>query len=129
MTRVGHASVRAASALHVTQASERRKSRHYFFNVPNWARKIGCPTDSNEALGTNYDRAVLRAEKILLPAFDSWRTGGEDADPVSVGVVVGTLDWMFHEYRQNVKSQKTAKRLQPLSSSLVNAGCTRPASR
>jgi hypothetical protein len=29
-------------------------------------------------------------------------------------VVIGTLDWMFHEYRQTWK-QKTAKRLQPLS--------------
>jgi hypothetical protein len=85
----------------------------YFFNVPNWARKIGCPI-TNEALGTDYDRAVLRTEKILLPAFDSWRTGGDDADPVRIGVVVGTLDWMFHEYRRTW-SQKTAKRLQPLS--------------
>jgi hypothetical protein len=83
-----------------------------FFNVPIWARKMGCPM-SNEALGTDYDRAVLRAEKILLPAFDSWRTGGEDAN-LGIGVVVGTLDWMFHEYRRTW-SQKTAKRLQPLS--------------
>jgi hypothetical protein len=29
-------------------------------------------------------------------------------------VVIGTLDWMFHEYRRTWK-QKTAKRLQPLS--------------
>ena len=68
----------------------------------------------NEPLGTDYDRAVLRAEKILLPAFDRWRTGGEDGNFVGIGVVVGTLDWMFHEYRQTW-SQKTAKRLQPLS--------------
>jgi hypothetical protein len=67
----------------------------------------------NEPLGTDYDRAVQRVERILLPAFDSWRTGGEDATSV-VGVVVGTLDWMFHEYRRTW-SQKTAKRLQPLS--------------
>jgi hypothetical protein len=85
----------------------------HFFNVPSWARKRGCPI-SNEALGTDYDRAVLRAEKILLPAFDSWRTGGDDANPIEVGVVAGTLDWMFHEYRRTW-SQKTAKRLQPLS--------------
>jgi hypothetical protein len=51
-------------------------------------------------------------ERILLPAFDSWRSGGEDATSV-VGIVVGTLDWMFHEYRQTW-SQKTAKRLQAL---------------
>ena len=84
----------------------------YFFNVPSWARKRGCPLQ-NEPLGADYDRAVQRVERILLPAFDSWRSGGEDATSV-VGVVVGTLDWMFHEYRQTW-SQKTAKRLQALS--------------
>lgn len=29
----------------------------------------------NEPLGADYDLAVQRAEKILLPAFDSWLTG------------------------------------------------------
>ncbi|MDH2385470.1 hypothetical protein [Bradyrhizobium sp. CER78] len=85
----------------------------YFFNIPMWARKRGCSIE-NEALGTDYSRAVTRAEQILLPAFDSWRTGGEDAKPTHTGVVVGTLDWMFHLYRQTW-SQPTAKRLQPLS--------------
>jgi hypothetical protein len=84
----------------------------YFFNVPTWARKKGC-TISNEPLGTDYDLAVQRAEKILLPAFDSWRTGGDDANP-AVGVVVGTLDWMFHEYRKTW-SNPTPKRLKGLS--------------
>jgi hypothetical protein len=84
----------------------------YFFNVPTWARKKGC-TISNEPLGTDYDLAVQRAEKILLPAFDSWRTGGDDANP-AVGVVIGTLDWMFHQYRQTW-SKPTAKRLKGLS--------------
>jgi hypothetical protein len=64
-----------------------------------WARKGGCSI-ANEALGTDYKRAVTRAEQILLPAFDSWRTGGEDANPIGIGVVAGTLDWMFHLYRQ-----------------------------
>jgi hypothetical protein len=84
----------------------------YFFNVPTWARKRDC-TVPNEALGTDYDSAVQRVEKILLPAFDSWRTGGEDAAP-TVGVVPGTLDWMFHKYRQTW-SQPTARRPKPLS--------------
>lgn len=70
----------------------------YFFNIPSWARTRGCPLQ-NEPLGADHDRAVQRVERILLPAFDSWRTGGEDATSL-VGVVVGTLDWMFHEYRQ-----------------------------
>ena len=113
MTRVGR------SVLRLPRYTLRKRlkggSLGYFFNVPNWARKMGCPM-TNEALGTDYDRAVLRAEKILLPAFDSWRTGGEDASPVGIGVVVGTLDWMFHRVSAEAfRSQKTAKRLQPLS--------------
>ena len=44
----------------------------YYFNVPIWARKAGCPVQ-NEPLGTEYEAAVQRAETVLLPAFDSWR--------------------------------------------------------
>ena len=40
--------------------------RGYYFNVPTWARRKGC-TISNEALGTDYDIAVRRVEKVLLP--------------------------------------------------------------
>jgi hypothetical protein len=86
--------------------------RGYYFNVPTWARRKGC-TIRNEPLGTDYDIAVRRVEKVLLPAFDSWRTGGEDATP-ALGVVVGTLGWMFHEYRRTW-SQPSAKRLKALS--------------
>ena len=68
----------------------------YFFNVPMWARKAGCPV-KNEPLGANHDAAVQRAENILLPAFDAWRTGG---DAVTTTVARnGTLDWVFSEYR------------------------------
>jgi hypothetical protein len=83
----------------------------YFFDVPTWAREKGCPV-TNEPLGSDYDLAVQRSERILLPAFDSWLRGGDDGNPIGVGVVIGTLDWMFHEYRRTWK-QKTAKRLQP----------------
>jgi hypothetical protein len=71
----------------------------YFFNLPMWARKSGCPI-KNEALGTDYEAAVQRAEKVLLKAFDSWRTGGaSDAPPAQKIAKVGTLDWVFAEYR------------------------------
>jgi len=76
----------------------------YFFDLPTWARERGCSVE-NEPLGTDYDLAVQRAETILLPAFDSWLRDGDDANPVGIGVVIGTLEW----------KQKTAKRLQPLS--------------
>jgi hypothetical protein len=85
----------------------------HFFQVPYWSRKKGCPVES-EPLGVDYDAAVERAEKILLPAFDSWRSGGDDAKP-GVGVVHGTLDWMFNEFRPTW-CQATAKRTRPLSS-------------
>ena len=40
----------------------------YFFNVPTWARRSGCPV-KNEPLGTDYAAAVERAETVLLPAL------------------------------------------------------------
>ena len=70
----------------------------YFFNVPMWARKAGCPV-KNEPLGANHDAAVQRAETILLPAFDAWRSGGTDA--VATVARAGTLDWVFAEYRSD----------------------------
>jgi hypothetical protein len=83
----------------------------YFFNVPMWARRKGC-TVQNDALGTDYEAARRRAEQVLLPAFDSWLSGGEDG---SIDFVVpGTLEWLFNEFRKTW-SQPTAKRLKPLS--------------
>ena len=66
----------------------------YFFNVPMWARKAGCPLQ-NEPLGTDYETAVARAETVLLPAFDAWRTGGASEAPTLAVAAVGTLDWMI----------------------------------
>ena len=40
--------------------------RGFYFNVPMWARKAGCPV-RNEPLGTDYEAAVQRAETMLLP--------------------------------------------------------------
>ena len=76
----------------------------YFFNVPTWARKAGCPM-KNEALGTDYDAAVARAENVLLRAFDSWRTGG-DSDGVPPVAAPGTLDWVIAEYRADRRFTK-----------------------
>jgi hypothetical protein len=85
----------------------------YFFNVPLWARKEGCPIE-NEALGTSYDSAVDRAERVLLPAFDDWRTGGKPDPTTNVGIVPETLDWLFHEWRQTW-NQGSMKRVGPMS--------------
>ena len=75
----------------------------YFFNAPMWARKAGCPV-RNEPLGTDYAAAVERAETVLLPAFDAWRTG--DADGKAIGAAAGTLDWIFAEYRADRRFTK-----------------------
>jgi hypothetical protein len=66
----------------------------YFFNVPMWARKAGCPV-RNEPLGNNYEAAMQRAETVLLPAFDQWLGGGK----VKPTTLPYTLDWLFAEYR------------------------------
>jgi hypothetical protein len=50
----------------------------YFFHVPSWAKKAGCTVQS-APLGADYNAAVSRAETIFLPAFDTWRTGGDAA--------------------------------------------------
>jgi hypothetical protein len=77
----------------------------HFFNVPTWARQAGCPV-KNEALGVDYEAAVRRVETVLLPAFDSWRTGGSsDASAVDVAAH-GTLDWAFAEYRADRRYTK-----------------------
>ncbi|MGC2785183.1 MAG: hypothetical protein WA397_15415 [Roseiarcus sp.] len=76
----------------------------HFFNPPTWARRAGCPVAS-EALGVDYDAAVKRAENVLLPAFDSWRSGGA-SDKVESLAKAGTLDWVFAEYRTDRRFTK-----------------------
>jgi hypothetical protein len=76
----------------------------YFFHVPTWASNAGCTVHS-ERLGTDYSTAVSRAETILLPAFDAWRTGGADAKPTSAAQP-DTLDWVFAEYRADRRYSK-----------------------
>jgi hypothetical protein len=73
----------------------------YFFEPPTWARKQGCALAA-EALGQNYDAAITRAEMVLLPAFDSWRTEGlSDLGPI--GVARGSFDWLVLEFKKQQK--------------------------
>ena len=69
----------------------------YYFNPPSWARKAGCPVKS-ENLGPDYDAAVQRAETVLLPAFDSWRSGGVADNMIEGPAKVGSLDWLYAEF-------------------------------
>ncbi|WP_271575134.1 hypothetical protein [Bradyrhizobium sp. CCBAU 11361] len=77
----------------------------HFFHVPTWAKRTGCPLHS-EALGLDYAAAVKRAEEILLPAFDAWRTGDTSTATTPAIAAVGTLDWMFAEYRADRRYSK-----------------------
>lgn len=77
----------------------------YFFHVPSWAKKAGCAVHS-ERLGTDYQTAVSRAETLLLPAFDAWRTGSSAPAALSSISTFGTLDWIFAEYRSDRRYTK-----------------------
>jgi hypothetical protein len=70
----------------------------HFFHVPTWAKRAGCPLHS-EALGLDHAAAVQRAENILLPAFDAWRSGDTKTETTPAVAMAGTLDWLFAEYR------------------------------
>src|SRR5205085_2501332 len=75
------------------------RSWAYFFEPPTWARKAGC-TIQAEALGNDYESARDRAESVLLPAFDSWRTGGL-SDLTSRRSLPGTFDWLVTVFREH----------------------------
>lgn len=77
----------------------------HYWHTPKWAKDADCPID-NEALGLDYAAAVKRAEEILLPAFDAWRTGDTKTATTPAIAAAGTLDWMFAEYRADRRYTK-----------------------
>ena len=79
--------------------------RAYFFHVPTWAKRAGC-TFHSEALGLDYSAAVKRAEEILLPAFDAWRSGDTKTAAAPAVAKPETLDWVFAEYRADRRYTK-----------------------
>ena len=73
----------------------------YFFEPPTWAHKQSCPVKA-EALGAERVAAVARAENVLLPAFDSWRSRGL-TDMVPAFPVPGTFDWLAGVFKTHQK--------------------------
>ena len=73
----------------------------YFFEPPTWARKQSCPVKA-EALGAEPVAAIERAENVLLPAFDSWRSRGL-TDMVPAFPVPGTFDWLVCVFKAHQK--------------------------
>jgi hypothetical protein len=84
----------------------------YFFEPPSWAREQGCPVGA-EALGTEYAAAVERAQKILLPAFDSWRSRGltDMAPPMPLP---GSFDWLVCVFQAHQKWREIDHKTQRL---------------
>jgi hypothetical protein len=113
---------RPRSAMPLPRYVERRWHRReqkwgYLFNAPTWAKNVAaddqrgpCPVQS-EALGTDHVSAVERAEKILLPQLDAWRTGGPSAI-ASRGPSRGTFDWMAGLFRGSPQYAKLSGRQQ-----------------
>ena len=82
---------------------KRAEGWQHLFNLPSWVTKRpGCPV-KDCALGFDYSAAMHRAETELLPALDAWLSGNVVEE---VGVLKGTLDWMFAEYRQDRRYKK-----------------------
>jgi hypothetical protein len=89
----------------------------YFFEPPTWARHPSeergpCPVGAEE-IGTDYGAAVRRVEGVLLPALDTWRTGGV-TDPIRGAAPFGTLDWGFAIYRGTDKFRRLKKSVRAL---------------
>ena len=73
----------------------------YFFEPPTWAREQDCHVNA-EPLGQDYTAAVERAEYVLLPAFDSWRSRGL-TDMVPAAAVPGSFDWLVSVFKAHQK--------------------------
>jgi hypothetical protein len=84
----------------------------YFFEPPTWARQHGCHVRA-EALGQDYATAVDRVEKILLPAFDSWRSNGL-TDMIPACPVPGTFDWLVGVFKGHQKWKEIDHKTQRL---------------
>lgn len=73
----------------------------YYFSPPSWARRHGCDLRP-EALGSDHATAIERVEKVLLPAFESWRSRGlSDITPASPEP--GTFDWLIGIFQAHHK--------------------------
>lgn len=84
----------------------------YFFEPPTWAREQGCHVKA-EPLGEDYAAAVERAEYVLLPAFDSWRSRGL-TDMVPFGIAPGSFDWLTGVFKAHQKWKEIDHKTQRL---------------
>ncbi|MBR0911794.1 hypothetical protein AB7008_37480 [Bradyrhizobium sp. 521_C7_N1_3] len=66
-----------------------------------------------EPLGEDYAAAVERAEYVLLPAFDSWRSRGL-TDLVPIGIAPGSFDWLAGVFKAHQKWKEIDHKTQRL---------------
>lgn len=95
----------SSSTLPLPRYCRRKVLKHggwaYFFEPPTWSRKQGC-TITSEALGEDFAVAIDRVNNVLLPAFDSWRSGGlTDMSPASP--ILGSFDWLVWVFKTHQK--------------------------
>jgi hypothetical protein len=88
----------ALATLCRAQADRRRIGA--FFPCANMGEACGL------SLGLDYSIAVRRAEEILLPAFHAWRSADTKTAAAPVTAAIGTLDWVFAEYRADRRFTK-----------------------
>ncbi len=92
----------------------------YYFKPPTWALKPKAEDDRGpcpvavEALGTDYDTAVKRAELVLLPLFEAWRARGAGDLLPAKGVQHGSLDWLFAIYRETDRYKALGRKVKRL---------------
>lgn len=48
---------------------------------------------------------------MFLPAFDDWRSGGNELAASPATAAIGTLDWVFAEYRADAGTRSSIQNL------------------
>ena len=97
--------MRLALPRHVLPKTLASGKQAFYYTVPTHYRKLGCPVP-NEPLG-DYIAACGADGKggravVLNGLFDEWNDArkGKKIEDRS-GIVVGTVDWLFREYKQS----------------------------
>ena len=70
----------------------------YYWQLPTWARKLGCPLRS-EALGIDYAEAKRRCDDTLNPHFHAWLRHDEVSE--TSRPLPCTFDWLITVYKSS----------------------------
>jgi hypothetical protein len=97
--------VTVALPRHVITKRLKSGATAFYYNVPTRYRKLGCPVP-NEPLGTDFAAACAKAT-TLNGLFDEWDRMRRGL-PISASSApkIGTVDWLFREYKQSLAYTK-----------------------